>query len=462
MSDATANVTGEQATGPSGLRRLAAIAALVLVVAVVLDTLVQVATEPVRVLAELLLLVVFLAAGWVAATTTGANRVAAVAVAAAIVVGLIVLLAGSQRFAFISLPVGIVAILAAVALARFALGATTDALTTAATSGAPVAAAVGGVLFINLKSGGRKAERFGLVAECERRGIRPVVLEAGMDWPQIVRDVAASGVDVLGAAGGDGSQAMVGTVASELGLPMVVVPAGTRNHLALDLGLDRNDIVGALDAYGDAVERTMDLADVNGHAFVNNVSLGLYAAIVRSPDYRVAKVDTTLATLPQVLGPDTEPFDLRFAGPDGEDHRGAHVIQISNNPYGTTAGALASRPRLDTHQLGVITLVLGKPSDAPSFLAGLASGHPERFPGFNSWAAPTFEVTSDVPIDMGLDGESMTMDPPLHFSIRPSAVRVRLPKHAIGYSPAARNLGLKAVVPELGRVILGHPSRFDA
>ena len=45
-------------------------------------------------------------------------------------------------------------------------------------------------------------------------------------------------------AGGDGSQAMVATVAAEFGLPMVVVPAGTRNHLALDLGLDRDDVVG--------------------------------------------------------------------------------------------------------------------------------------------------------------------------------------------------------------------------
>ena len=128
MTDATANVDGELATGPSGLRRLAAIAALVLVLAVGLDTLVQVATQPVRVLAELLLLVVFLAAGWVAATRTGAHRVAAVAVAAATVVGLVVLVAGAERFAYISLLVGIVAIVVAVALARFALGATTGAL----------------------------------------------------------------------------------------------------------------------------------------------------------------------------------------------------------------------------------------------------------------------------------------------------------------------------------------------
>jgi diacylglycerol kinase family enzyme len=317
------------------------------------------------------------------------------------------------------------------------------------------------VLFMNLKSGGGKAERFHLVDECKRRGIEPVVLERGMDWLQTVRDVAASGVDVLGMAGGDGSQAMVGTVAAELGLPMVIVPAGTRNHLALDLGLDREDVVGALDAYGEAVERTMDLADVNGHVFVNNVSLGLYAAIVRSPEYRDAKVDTTLSTLPQVLGPATEPFDLRFTGPDGVEHRGAHVIQISNNPYGATAGGLGSRPRLDTRQLGVVALVLGKAGGAAAFLAALATGHPDRFRGFTSWATPTFEVASDAPIEIGLDGETQVMDSPLRFSIRPSPVRVRLPKHAMGYSPAALSLGWREASRQLWGVVLGRPARFE-
>ena len=240
--------------------------------------------------------------------------------------------------------------------------------------------------------------------ECNRRGIEPVVLQPDEDWLQRVRDVARSGVDVLGMAGGDGSQAMVGTVAAELGLPMVVVPAGTRNHLALDLGLDRDDVVGALDAYGDAVERRLDLADVNGHVFVNNVSLGLYAAIVRSPEYRDAKVDTTLATLPQVLGPDTEPFDLRFTGADGDEHDGAHVIQVSNNPYGATARGMGSRPRLDTGRLGVVSLVLGKEGGAAAFLAALATGHPDRFGGFMSWSTPTFDVTSAAPIELGLDG----------------------------------------------------------
>ena len=439
----------------AGRRRLAAIVAILLLVAVVMATVGRVVNEPQRVAGEFLLVVVAVGGAWVAITTTKARRATAVLVSLAAAVALIVSVINAEGYRVLSVVIRIVMLVFAIALAKFALGTTVGALKQSETEGVPVPAATRGVLFMNLKSGGGKADRFHLVNECTRRGIQPVVLEPDQDWLQVVRDVAASGVDVLGMAGGDGSQALVGTVAVEMGLPMVVVPAGTRNHLALDLGLDRDDVVGALDGYGEAVERTMDLADVNGHVFVNNVSLGLYAAVVRSPAYRDAKVDTTLATLPQVLGRDSEPFDLRFTGPDGAEQRGAHVIQISNNPYGATLSGRGSRPRMDTHQLGVVALVLAKRGDAAAFLAALASGHPERFGGLSSWATPTFEVTSDAPIEMGLDGETKVMDPPLRFSIRPSPVRVRLPKQAIGYSPAARSLGWRKSLRQLWAIALG-------
>ena len=443
---------------PGGLRRLAAIAAILAISVVAVGTLVRIVTDPMPVLAQVLLLVVILGAGWVALTREGIRRATAVLVVAVALAASFTSLVGAEGHRGLSLAARIVVLVLGLSLAKYALGHTVTALKQSDTPGTPVPPARHGVLFMNLKSGGGKAERFHLVDECKRRGIEPVVLEAGQDWPQRVRDVAASGADVLGMAGGDGSQAMVGSVAAELGLPMVVVPAGTRNHLALDLGLDRDDVVGALDAYGEAVERTMDLADVNGHVFVNNVSVGLYAAIVRSPEYRDAKVDTTLATLPTVLGPQTEPFDLRFIGPDGVEHRGAHVIQVSNNPYGATAGALGSRPRLDTGRLGVVALVLAKPGGAAAFLAALATGHPDRYEGLTSWATPTFEITSGAPIEMGLDGETEVMESPLRFSIRSSPVRVRLPKHAIGYSPAARSLGWKESWKRLWAVALGHPT----
>ncbi len=90
-----------------------------------------------------------------------------------------------------------------------------------------------------------------------------------------------------------------------------------------------------------------------------------------------------------------------------------------------------------------------------------ALGHPERYEGFNSWSTPNFEVTSGGPIDLGLDGETQVMDPPLRFSIRPDPVRVRLPRHALGYSPAALSIGWRQGIRDLWGIVLGRPSRFQ-
>ena len=404
-----------------------------------------------------MLFAIVLSAGWIALTRSGWQRVVAAIVVVAALVAVVVLQVAGDDSDLISLGLRIAVLLVALGLAHYAIGTTTKALQRdrrrRARRSPP---AKNGVLFMNLKSGGGKAERFHLVDECRARGIEPVVLEGGQDWVAIIRETAPKH-DVVGMAGGDGSQALVGSIAAELGLPMVVVPAGTRNHLALDLGLDRDDVVGALDAYAEAVERPMDLADVNGKVFVNNVSLGLYAAIVRSPEYRDAKVDTTLATLPRVLGPNTKPFDLRFDGPDGH-HDGAHVIQVSNNPYGDSLAALGSRPRLDTGQLGVVSLVVDSDRGLRSVLS-MAAGRAGKVHGLTSWSTPTFEVLSGAPIEVGLDGETQVMDSPLRFSIRPDPVRVRLPKSAIGYSPAGRSLGWAGSLRALRAVFLGRPPR---
>jgi diacylglycerol kinase family enzyme len=444
---------------PTLLHRLEAIGSLVLVAVVVVATLVQLLDEPAFALLQLVLLLVAVCGLWVGLTRAGAARVIGYAVVVASLVATVATLVGDDGLALVSLLIRIVLLAVAVGLAKDALGTTSRSLREATVPGTPVAPAARGVLFMNLKSGGGKPERFDLVAECRRRNIEPVVLQHGEDWLARMREVAATGVDVLGMAGGDGSQALVATVAAEHGLPIVVVPAGTRNHLALDLGLDRDDVVGALDAYGEAVERSLTVAEVNGRAFVNNVSLGLYAAIVRSPEYRDNKVDTTLSVLPDALGPGSEPFDLRYAEPDGREHEGAHLIQISSNPYGTT-GAVGSRPRLDTGTLGVITLDLRAQGGAAAFFAAVATGHPERFAGFRSWTAPSFEVRSDGPVDVGLDGEAQELEPPLRFSVLPTHVRVRLPSHAPGYSPAALSLGGRDTVRELSGVVRGIPSRF--
>ena len=173
------------------------------------------------------------------------------------------------------------------------------------------------VLLINPRSGGGKAERFHLVDHCRARGIEPVVLEPDADLRGLVEKAVADGADVVGMAGGDGSQGVVASVAARHGIAVVVVPSGTRNHFAMDLGLDRRHVDAALDAFGDALQGRIDLAEVNGRVFVNNASLGLYAEIVRSPGYREAKVETALATLSRLLAPGSRPFELRFTGPAG-------------------------------------------------------------------------------------------------------------------------------------------------
>ena len=305
-------------------------------------------------------------------------------------------IAGGEGYV-LSLLVRLALLGVALLLARYALARDVRSLKQMETPGKPVPAARHGVLIMNLKSGGGKAEKFHLVDECRARGIEPVVLQRGDDLLQLARDAIDRGADVVGMAGGDGSQALVASIAAERGVPMVVIPAGTRNHFALDIGLDRDDVVGALDAYGEARERVIDLADVNGRIFVNNVSLGLYATIVQSPEYRDAKRETTLAALPEMLGPGAEPFDLRFTTPDGVEHEGAHVIQVSNGPYGTTTGGITSRPRLDTGQLGVFSLVVPDAVAATRAIAALTTATPALYEGYLSWATPVFEVTSAAP-----------------------------------------------------------------
>ena len=450
----------EASEKPGLWRRLAAVAAIALVVAVLVSTVLAVVDRPLEVLVQLVLLAVAFLAVWNALTKKGAARGIWIVVAVVAAVAVVVIQVAGGEGHLLSLVVRLAVLAIALPLARYALTRDVRSLKQTETPGKPAPAARHGVLIMNLKSGGGKAERFHLVDECRARGIEPVVLQRGDDLLQLARDAIDRGADVVGMAGGDGSQALVASIAADRGVPMVVIPAGTRNHFALDIGLDRDDVIGALDAYGEARERTIDLADVNGRIFVNNVSLGLYATIVQSPEYRDAKRETALAALPEMLGPGSEPFDLRFTTPDGVEHEGAHVIQVSNDPYGATAGGITSRPRLDTGQLGVFSLVVPDGVAATRAVAALTTATPALYEGYLSWATPVFEVTSASPIAVGLDGESLEMDPPLVFTSRPGVLRLRLPPQAIGYSPAARATGVKGLLG-LWRVVLGRPVGMD-
>jgi diacylglycerol kinase family enzyme len=279
------------------------------------------------------------------------------------------------------------------------------------------------VLFVNPRSGDGKAARAGVAERARAKRVEAVVLEAGQDLAALAGEAAAAGADALGMAGGDGSLAVVAAAAAAYGIPFVCVPAGTRNHLALDVGVDRHDVTGALEALTDGVERQIDIAEVNGRTFLNNVSLGLYGEAVPSPAYRDAKVRTLLQTAAEVMGPSAGAPALCLVDDAGREHRHLAVVLVSNNPYAVDHPlAPGARPVLDSGQLGII--VVGGPGDSPQ-------------PPGRAWTAPHLEVSAPAPVHAGIDGEAADLSPPVRFAIRPAALRVRISSRPPGASPSA-------------------------
>jgi diacylglycerol kinase family enzyme len=268
------------------------------------------------------------------------------------------------------------------------------------------------VVFVNPKSGGGKATRADLAERARELGIDVIVLRPDDDLAALADDAVARGADALGAAGGDGSLAVVAAAALAHELPFVCVPAGTRNHFALDLGLDRDDLIGSLDAFTDAVERRIDVAEVNGRLFLNNVSLGIYGDAVRQPTYRDAKARTLLETAAHVLGPSAAAVDLQLVDDRGWVHSDPAVVLVSNNPYSLEPPrAPGTRPRLDGGRLGILVLDTARAGQGPG----------------RTWTAARLEVTAPSPVHAGIDGEAVDLTPPLRFAIRPGALRVRIP-----------------------------------
>jgi diacylglycerol kinase family enzyme/uncharacterized membrane protein YphA (DoxX/SURF4 family) len=442
---------------PAAGERLAAAAALLSVAAAAILIVVGVARNVLAVLAAVICLLIWVGAGWYAVSRRGLVRGAALVVMTA-ALGLLVatLVAADVRILRV-IVAGVLAVLS-VGAARYSLRRTPRALGTAAARLPAGATARQPVLIMNLKSGGGKAERFRLAEECCKRNIEPVVLRPGDDLLKLAEDAIDRGADLIGMAGGDGSQALVATVAARRDVPFVCVPAGTRNHFALDLGLDRDDVVGALKAFEDGVERQVDLATVNGRTFVNNASLGLYASVVEAPGYRDAKLRTAATMLPDLLGPDAAPLDLPFTGPDGTGYPTAQLILVSNNPYQLAhSGGRGTREQIDRGLLGIVTAHVSGPAEASQLAALQAAGQVRRFRGWLEWSAREFEIPAAGPVQIAIDGETLTMDAPLAFRSWPGALRVRLPPGAVGLSPAARTVRILAgsTVADLGRVTVG-------
>ncbi len=428
-------------------RRLAAIAALAAAGTGVFALLRGFAESPFAILIAIVCLLGSFAFGWVALTRRGADRRRAAWIAVVLLGASLVAAVGAHSEGWVIL-FGAFSAALSLPLGRYALGRDRRSLAELPPPGTAVPAATKPVLLINPLSGDGKAQRIGLLEAARARGIECHEFGPGIDLRGLASDALASGADVVGVAGGDGSQAIVADLVSRACAQMVCIPSGTRNHFAMDLGLDRADPVAALDAFGDARMKVVDLARVNGEAFLNNVSMGVYGSVVQSASYRERKVETTIEELPTLL---ESPPDLRFTGPDGQPHTTVHVVHVSNNPYLLDVRGAGGRPSLRTGELGIVTAELGGPAAVTDMFARAAVGLLNSASGFNSWTASAFEVDSDGPIAAGIDGEAVELTPPAVFTIEPGALQVRIPTTAIGRSPAAFVPQVRQAVVEIVR-----------
>jgi diacylglycerol kinase family enzyme len=258
-----------------------------------------------------------------------------------------------------------------------------------------------GLLIVNPKSGdgGRTAV---IRREAERRGIDVHVLAAGYD-PQAV---ARSAREPLGVAGGDGSLGAVAAVALERDVPFVCIPFGTRNHFARDVGLDRRDPVAALAAFESDREQLIDVGRLGERVFLNNVSFGLYAHLVRRREEHRRRRDAfarVRALLLSASNRHPEPFVI-----DGE-RVSARVVLVANNAYDIQLFDLGARERLDESKLHVY----------------IAEG----------WLPKTWEerAVERVRIERGgglqaaVDGEPVDLGSSVDLAVEPRALRILLP-----------------------------------
>ncbi|MGV9454407.1 diacylglycerol/lipid kinase family protein [Streptomyces sp. NPDC003635] len=297
------------------------------------------------------------------------------------------------------------------------------------------------VIVANPRSGGGKLARYGLLQRAEDLGAQVWTTSAQRDAASLARTAVEEGAPVLGVAGGDGTVSAVAAVAADAGRPLVVVPAGTRNHFARDLGLDLKDPGRALDALADGEPAQVDLGRLGSRVFVNNVSFGVYADALLEPGYRQDKPRAFTAVAPGYVKGE-QGVRARLDSPFGSVEF-PQVVLISNNPYHlATPLWLGRRFSLTTGELGVI--VLKRPAPGPPDLLRRLRGElrrPARGDGPASegvlvWSAPGITLHGDAGhLDAGIDGEAVRLPLPVVCAVRPGALRVLLPKDRPGIPP---------------------------
>ena len=284
-------------------------------------------------------------------------------------------------------------------------------------------------LIVNPASGSAATFRESLTGAARQRGIGVHMLERGQDARlAALAAVEEGGAESLAVAGGDGSVAAVAGVAVECDLPLVVVPTGTLNHFARDLGLDLTRPLRALDAfYAGHEERRVDVGRINGRLFINNLSLGLYAQMLGDPGYRQDKLHVAQTKLQAAFSNPEPRRALRITPPDEAPLEGIIAVVVSNNPYDFARwDRLGQRHRLDTGKLQISVLDVGLLEELERLIGGttpLGTIAAVR-PPLRQWMSERLQMGAPGErVQAGVDGELITFEAPLCFSVDPGALR---------------------------------------
>jgi YegS/Rv2252/BmrU family lipid kinase len=288
-------------------------------------------------------------------------------------------------------------------------------------------------MFLNPSSGAKNspAEMAALEQAAGDAGLEVVRVTPGLDCPALIRERMRDGIRLFVAAGGDGT---INTVIQPLvhsdGI-LGVIPAGTYNHFAKDLGipLPWRD---ALEVVVEGTIKPVDAARVNDRFFVNNVSMGLYPELVarreeKGRDYsrwkaRLLAGFATLRKYPHIA--------VTLETEHHHEVVRTHVLMISNNSYEISRlGVEAPRLALEEGRLSVYWLPHVPRLTLMRFVAHYLAGRVREAPGFRSFRTSRVKLqSSKTRLHLGIDGEVATMETPLVITIVPQSLSVKVPR----------------------------------
>lgn len=259
-------------------------------------------------------------------------------------------------------------------------------------------------------------------------------VNAGQDFACQLR-LAASEARILGVAGGDGTINVASSAALEAGVPLLVIPAGTFNHFAADLGVwSVEDALAALRA-GEAV--MVDVGVAGRRSFINTSSTGVYADLVHAREQLENALGRRLAVvvaLVRVLRRG-RPHELILNG----QHRRLWLYFAGNCRYEPVGTAPAYRPNLSDGYLDIRVIEAG-PLARARLVAAVITGTLGRCRVYHAWQARAVDISSahGAPIWLSVDGEVATAESSFRQGKRPQRLLVyRRPASPAGGMPSA-------------------------